>query len=70
MASKIKHMARSHRGCGKNYNVFNRFKYTADIIKNRKEANKNINSQTISTRLNNAFENIKNRFNNRKTQGK
>lgn len=69
MASKSKHMARSHRGYGKNYNVFNRFKYTADIIKNRKEANKNINSQTISTRLNNAFENIKNRF-NRKTQGK
>ena len=69
MASKSKHMARSHRGYGKNYNVFNRFKYTADIIKNRKEANSMMTASSISARLNNAFENIKNRF-NRKTQGK
>lgn len=69
MASKIKHMARSHRNYGKNYNVFNQFAYKADVIKNRKEANSMMTASSISARLNNAFENIKNRF-NRKTQGK
>lgn len=69
MASKIKHMARSHRSYGKNYNVFNQFAYKADVIKNRKEANSMMTASSISARLNNAFENIKNRF-NRKTQGK
>ncbi len=68
MASKSKHMARSHRGYGKNYNVFNSFAYRADVIKNRKEASKSMTGTNIADKLNNAFNSLKTRF--RKAQGK